>query len=229
MKKLFLILSILSLSTVNESNIIGFCDIKGYVNNPGVYEIEENYTIQDVIKLAGGLKKNAYTDNINLSKKVTDEMVIYIFNNKEINEIKQLNNCECTPIYKYIECVEEATTLKTTQHTTSKPVSKNTTTTTRPNIISTTTPASTTNISTTVKTTTATENIPSTTESIKKININTCLIEELTELNGLGEIKAKKIIEYRENNGLFQTIEDLLKVNGIGSATFEKIKNFIEV
>ncbi|MDD2504705.1 MAG: helix-hairpin-helix domain-containing protein [Bacilli bacterium] len=54
-----------------------FCDIKGEVKNPGVYEINNN-NIYEIINLAGGLNKDAYLNNINLSKKVTDEMVIYI-------------------------------------------------------------------------------------------------------------------------------------------------------
>ncbi|MBR5662748.1 MAG: DUF655 domain-containing protein [Bacilli bacterium] len=53
-------------------------DIKGYVKKPGVYTVYDNMTVNDVIKLAGGLKKGATTDNINLSKKVNDQMVIII-------------------------------------------------------------------------------------------------------------------------------------------------------
>ena len=208
MKKLCLMFSFIFLSTLNTSSTIGYCDIKGYVNNPGVYEIKENYTIQDVINIAGGLKKNAYTNNINLSKKVTDEMVIYIFNKNEIDKIKELNNCKCEPIYKYVECE------KTTQPITTSTTTTTTQITTEP--ITTTTQIPT----TTTKQTTTLSN---------KVNINTCTLEELIELNGLGEIKAKKIIEYREKIGLFITIEDILKVDGIGKTTFEKIKEFIEV
>ena len=61
----------------------------------------------------------------------------------------------------------------------------------------------------------------------KKININTCTVEDLININGLGETKAKNIIEYRNSNGYFTSLEDLLNVDGIGNKTLEKIKEFI--
>lgn len=103
MKKAIILMSLLML---NNNRSIGYCDIKGNVKNPGVYEIKKNYTIQDVINLAGGLKSNSVTDNINLSKKVTDEMVIYIFNKNELKELK----CNCNN-YEY-KCVENFTDAK---------------------------------------------------------------------------------------------------------------------
>ncbi len=61
------------------------------------------------------------------------------------------------------------------------------------------------------------------------ININTANSAELTYLPGIGEAKAKKIIEYREKNGEFDSIEELLNVSGIGESTFENIKPYITV
>ena len=70
-------------------------DIKGYVKKPGVYIAEKGMTVNDIIKLSGGLKKNASTDNINLSKKVSDEMVIIVSSKKETsNQILTKNNCK---------------------------------------------------------------------------------------------------------------------------------------
>ena len=53
--------------------------------------------------------------------------------------------------------------------------------------------------------------------------------KELQNINGVGEAKAKSIIEYREENGLFTTIEDIKNVPGIGDSLFEKIKTYITV
>jgi competence protein ComEA len=67
------------------------------------------------------------------------------------------------------------------------------------------------------------------TASIQKININRAEPWLLEALPGIGEVLAQRIVDYRSANGLFQRIEDLLKVSGIGEATFEKIKDFITV
>lgn len=62
-----------------------------------------------------------------------------------------------------------------------------------------------------------------------KVNINMASEEELMTLSGIGNTRAKSIVEYRENNGGFQTIEDLMKVDGIKEGVFEKIKDSITV
>ena len=61
------------------------------------------------------------------------------------------------------------------------------------------------------------------------ININIASLEELDALPGIGPIKAQAIIDYRETNGPFESIEEIINVSGIGDATFEKIKNLITV
>lgn len=64
-------------------------DIKGAVKNPGVYEVDENSRVSDVINISGGLTDEADTSVINLSKNVIDEMVIIIYTKDEINEMKK--------------------------------------------------------------------------------------------------------------------------------------------
>ena len=61
------------------------------------------------------------------------------------------------------------------------------------------------------------------------ININTANKEQLMKISGVGKTKAEAIISYREKNGDFKKKDDITKVRGIGKATFEKIKDKIEV
>lgn len=135
-----------------------YVDIKGEVNNPNVYKVNNNLRVIDIINLAGGLTENADTSNINLSKIVTDEMVIVI-KNKEDN-------------VSYID----------------SDISINS----------------------------------------KLININTCSMDELLSLPGIGESKAKNIIEYRNSNK-FNKLEDIMNVSGISESLFNKIKEYITI
>ncbi|OGN97220.1 MAG: hypothetical protein A2Z77_06545 [Chloroflexi bacterium RBG_13_51_36] len=74
-------------------------------------------------------------------------------------------------------------------------------------------------------------NIPRESEgqSPQKIDINRAEPWLLEALPGIGEVTAQAIVDYRTENGTFRRIEDLLRVSGIGPATFEKIKDFITV
>lgn len=60
-----------------------------------------------------------------------------------------------------------------------------------------------------------------------RININTASRNELMDLPGIGPSLAQNIIEYRNNHGLFNTIEDIMNVSGIASGRFERIKDKI--
>lgn len=60
-----------------------------------------------------------------------------------------------------------------------------------------------------------------------KISINDADLEKLKSLSGIGETIASRIIEYRNENGNFTYLEELMKVNGIGKAIFNKIKDQI--
>lgn len=73
-----------------------YVEVKGAVKNPGVYATGAGAIINDIIKLAGGFTKSAYTKNINLSKRVKDEMVIYVFTTSEYKKnsiVKSSDNC----------------------------------------------------------------------------------------------------------------------------------------
>lgn len=92
----------------DEENTKVRVDIKGAVKKTGVYEIGSNSRITDVIEMAGGLKENASTKYLNLSKKVSDEMVIYVYTNNQVKNMEIIpvikESCEC-PTEDIKECV----------------------------------------------------------------------------------------------------------------------------
>ena len=165
-------------------------DIKGAVKNPGVYEVEENSRVSDVIKISGGLTKDADTSVINLSKNVVDEMVIIIYTKDEINEMKKGSTsikyiekeCIC-PKLENDACIENSI-----------------------------------------------DNVPDNNSSSTsgKISLNNASLDELMTLNGIGEKKAQAIIEYRKKHS-FKSIEEILEVDGIGTVTYEKIKDRLTI
>ena len=166
-------------------------DIKGYINKPGVYKVDKSkdYRINDLISIAGGLKKNADTSLLNLSTKLKDEMVIIIYSKDEIsNFIETINNtknklkiCETQSIINDA-CIKEIDIINNTD-----------------SVIQ------------------------------EKININEASKEVLMTIPGIGESKANSIIDYRNNNGNFNTIEDIKNVSGIGDKFFEQIKEYITI
>lgn len=62
-----------------------------------------------------------------------------------------------------------------------------------------------------------------------KLNINEADARELTAISGIGAKTAEKIVAYREENGEFAAVEDIMNVSGIGEAKFESIKDLITV
>ncbi len=131
----------ISNTTIVEPNEIRYqAEIKGEVINPGVYFINNDETLENLINRAGGLTNEADISHLSLLKNVLHNDVIVI-----------------------------------------------------PKI----------------------EN--------HKVSLNTASKEELMTLTGIGESKANLIIEYRNNN-TFKSIEDIMKVKGIGEKIFNKIK-----
>lgn len=73
------------------------------------------------------------------------------------------------------------------------------------------------------------EGNPTNSENQDLININTAALEELDSLPGIGPTIAQRIIDYRDENGPFTTIDEILNVPGIGPSTFDEIKDLITV
>ncbi len=85
-----------------------YVDIKGSVKKPGVYQVSADSIVWDIVNLSGGFTKNAYTKNINLSQKVKDEMVIYVFSKNEMlkmNENVKTDTTCTTNIINYDNCI----------------------------------------------------------------------------------------------------------------------------
>ncbi len=208
-------------TTINEDNEESsqfYVEVKGAVQNPGVFEVANKSIINDLINLAGGFKSNAYTKNINLSRQVTKEMVLYVYTTSEYkklntsNEVVQ-NVCEC-PTYDISSCLDNAQSEIVTNNEENNNSNNQTAI-----------PNNNSNNADDLNDSTNS----STSENKAKVNINTASKSELMQISGVGEAKADKIIEYRNTNGRFQNIDEIKNVSGIGDAMFEKIRDYITV
>ena len=84
------------------------------------------------------------------------------------------------------------------------------------------------NQSSSVKSSSKAESVPpQPTQNNCLININTASADELQPLSGIGQVKAHAIISYRETNGAFTNVDDIVNVKGIGEKTLEKIRDNI--
>lgn len=75
---------------------------------------------------------------------------------------------------------------------------------------------------------TASDNSESSVENMI-VNLNTATVDQLISLDGIGEVKAKSIVKYREKHGSFKKKSEIMKVKGIGKATYKLIKDYIKV
>ena len=169
-----------------------YIDIKGAVQKPAVYKLEKGSRIFDAIALAGGLKKDADTSVLNLSKIIKDEMMIIIYTKAEIKKFKE-DNKTITEIIKEVEKENKCPDPKINQACNN----------------------------------TEEEEKPKEEELSTKVALNEATVEELQTLPGIGPSKAQDIINYRNEHGLFTTIEDIMNVKGIGESTFAQIKDLI--
>jgi competence protein ComEA len=131
----------------------------GAVKHPGVYTFEEGQRVCDAIEAAGGMKKKAAAEALNLARELVDGEQIIVPTKKEQADITEA-------------AAEGAATSG-------------------------------------------------------KVNINTASKEELMTLSGIGEAKAQSILSYREKNGQFSSIEDIMKIDGIKEGVFSKIEDSI--
>jgi len=143
-----------------QSNL-AIVDVKGEIKKPGIYEVDVNARVNDVIQMAGGFTKKADESIVNLAQKVQDEMVIQV----------------------PAKGVDSGHLADASQKT----------------------------------------------KESNKIKINEATQEEIESLSGIGPAKAQAIIQHREENGFFQTTEDLLEVSGIGEKTLENLQDELQI
>lgn len=174
-------------------------DIKGEVKNPGVYKVECDKRVEDVINLAGGLTANGDTTVLNLGKKIKDEMVIIVYSKSEVKNFISTKNQE---EQKVDDCLN-------------KNEIKNDACIKSDELLDTSTSDS------------GDDDIIGDTPVNLMVSINTASKEELMSLSGIGESKAQSIINYRNQYGSFKKLEEIKNVKGIGDSVFEKIKDNI--
>lgn len=149
-------------TTISSSHAVKqYVDIKGAVKSPGMYQVDAEMRVFDVIELAGGFLAEADTDQVNFAQHVTDQMVIYV---------PKVGETAVSPAAA-----------------------------------------------------------PGSSAESDLVNINTADAERLQTLPGIGPKKAAEIIQYRETNGSFQSVDELEKVAGIGKKTVEKLQQNITI
>ena len=158
--------TIINEDSIDRNKII--VEIKGEVEKPDVYQLEEGSIIKDLIDMAGGVTEEADLSRINRAEELLNHELIIIGNINDETESSVVQNNS-----------------------------------------------------------TYSSNGNNSDKGSTLININTANLEQLKEITGIGNIKAQSIIDYREANGGFKSLEELKNVDGIGDKTFEKIKEQI--
>jgi competence protein ComEA len=187
--------------------------VVGEVKNPSVVTIEKGQIIEDAVLLAGGFTENADVENINLAYVLTENVMLQIRPKKDISEkdISEKDISEKDISEKDISEKDVPEKESIPQNTSEEKSDK---IFTGINIVSDSGGAV----------------VGENTESLNlKININTASKEQLTELPGVGPAIADNIIAFRQENGRFEKIEDIMNVSGIGDAKFKRLKDLITV
>lgn len=170
----FLILSLFSFQVKAEMiNAIANVYVYGEVNKPGIYKVPEGTRLTEVIKKAGGLKKTAWTKEINLASPIKDSLSIYIPSEKDI---KKQEKIEQQIVFRNNDKIENKKS-----------------------------------------------------KSNQKINLNTATLEELDSLPGIGKKLAQSIINYRNKNGRFKSVEELKNIPKVGNKKFLKISKRVYI
>lgn len=173
--------------------------VVGCVKEPGIVTLEKGQLIDDAVRLAGGLTEQADAGSINMVYKLEENLMLYIKSKKELEP--QLQN------------QVERTLVKNTAANGS--LGKGAV------IIK--------DSGESVEVVGDTEDGENEEGNASRVNINTADEDELDTLPGVGEVTARDIIAFREKNGPFRKIEDIMKVPRIKQSRFDNVKEFITV
>ncbi len=179
-----------------------FVHVCGEVLNPGVYELKAGGRIFEAVELAGGFTDEAASSYLNLAQEIADGMKIVVPSEEEL-EAAAAGNAGADG--GSLSGMADAGV-------------------TSGNSAAGTAGAYTGGYGVFTGTGEASSEPGS-----SKVNINTADMAALMTLKGIGAAKAEDIISYRDSNGPFRSIEDIMKVPGIKNAAFEKIKDDITV
>lgn len=154
--------------------------VSGAVNKEGIVELKVNSRISDAIDQAGGIREDASIEEINLAYKLEDGMKIHIPTKQEKQQKEISNQTNISEVTTTSGIMESNKTEEKTER-----------------------------------------------KGTIKVNINTATQTQLETLPGIGPSTAIKIMTYRKEKGKFSKIEEIKEVNGIGDSKYDKIKDFI--
>ena len=175
-----------------------YVHVAGCVEKPGLYELKQGARVNDALLAAGGMTKSADSDSVNIALPVKDGQQVYIPTRQEQQTVN-------AGVAKSPQEPQQAPKDWPQPSPPLPPPDRLDVTKDAPEEEATAIGASPT----------------------AKVDINSAGIDELDTLPGIGPSTAAKIIEYRENNGPFTSVEQLMDVSGIGPAKFEAIREMV--
>ncbi len=176
-----------------------YVHVAGCVAKPGLYGLKAGARVNDALLAAGGMTKSADADSVNIALPVRDGQQVYIPMRAVVQQ----------PVK-----AEAANTPQSTQQAAKSPPQPSSE------------PAPPERLDVT-RDAPDDEGRPAAAAPAVKVDINSAGAAELDTLPGIGPSTAAKIIEYRDDNGPFASIEQLMDVSGIGPAKFEAIKELV--
>ncbi|MCI6768448.1 MAG: helix-hairpin-helix domain-containing protein [Lachnospiraceae bacterium] len=188
--------------------------VRGAVNRPGVYQLEEDARIFRAIEAAGGFRADADTEWLNQAQPLFDGAMLTVSTREETAILRQAGQTDGSGVL-----ISGSSGLTDSQGTAAGIHQGNTDSVAFRQ----------------VPEKNGTSSWPSTGSTVNgsggetRVNLNTAQREELMTLPGIGESKADSIIRYREEHGAFTSPEEIMNISGIKSAVYSKIRDRITV